>query len=50
MNGPIPSGTNYRAARVWVLIDQLLTAPDLKTAIASSKAITGGAPADAEEA
>lgn len=49
MNGPIPSGTNYRAARVWVLVDQLLTAPNLKAAIASSKALTGDALADQEE-
>ena len=49
MDGPIPSGTNYRAARVWVLIDQLLIAPNLKAAIASSKVLTGGAPADQDE-
>ncbi len=48
MNGAIPAGTNYRAARVWVLVDQLLTAPNLKAAIASSKALAGGAPADQE--
>ena len=52
MNGPIPAGdkgTNFRASRAWVLVDQLLTAQNLKTAIASSKAITGGASAEAEE-
>jgi hypothetical protein len=46
MNGAIPAGTNYCAARVWVLVDQLLTAPNLKAAIASSKALTDGAPVD----
>jgi hypothetical protein len=49
MNGPIPSGANYRAARVWVLVDQLLTSATLKDAIASSKDLTGRVPAEHEE-
>lgn len=52
MHAPVPAGekgTNYRAARVWVLVDQLLTSNNLKEAIAASKALTGGAPAEEEE-
>ena len=30
---PIPTGKNYRAARLWVLLDQLQTAPTLADAI-----------------
>jgi hypothetical protein len=30
---PIPNGNNYRAARLWVLLDQLQTAPTLAAAI-----------------
>lgn len=37
MPRPLPSGTNYRAARVWVLLDQLLTCTTLKEALAASK-------------
>lgn len=36
---PIPSGTTYRAARLWVLLDQLQVQPTLKDAVASSKAL-----------
>jgi hypothetical protein len=36
---PIPSGTTYRAARLWVLLDQLQTAPTLKDAIERSRAL-----------
>lgn len=38
---PISSGTTYRAARLWVLLDQLQTAPTLKAAIESSHALRG---------
>ena len=48
MNGPLPSGTNYRASRLWVLVDQLLTCATLKEAIASTRTLTGSA-ADEEE-
>ena len=41
MHGPLPAGTNYRAARLWVLVDQALTSPTLKEALARSKAIAG---------
>lgn len=30
---PIPSGRNYRATRIWVLLDQLQTAPTLQDAM-----------------
>jgi hypothetical protein len=38
---PVPSGTNYRAARLWVLIDQLLVCDTLKDAVEQSHRITG---------
>lgn len=38
---PVPSGTNYRAARLWVLIDQLLICDTLKDAVEQSHRITG---------
>lgn len=44
MHAPLPSGTNYRAARLWVLVDQLLTAPTLKDAYAASRKIAGSSP------
>ncbi|PZS23021.1 MAG: hypothetical protein DLM54_02070 [Acidimicrobiales bacterium] len=41
MQGPLPSGANYRAVRLRVLIDQLLTQPTLKDAYMQSKVLTG---------
>ena len=38
---PLPSGTNYRASRLWVLLDQLLTSPTLKEALAGTRVLTG---------
>jgi hypothetical protein len=38
---PIPSGASYRASRLWVLLDQLQTAPTLAAALASSKSLAG---------
>lgn len=38
---PLPSGTNYRASRLWVLLDQLLTSPTLKEALVGTRALTG---------
>jgi hypothetical protein len=38
---PIPSGTTYRAARLWVLLDQLQTAPTLKDAVEVSRTLNG---------
>jgi hypothetical protein len=40
MHGP-PAGANYRAGRLWVLVDQLLTSATLKDALAASKALAG---------
>ena len=37
---PIPSGAQYRASRLWVLLDQLQTAPTLADAFARSKALS----------
>lgn len=39
---PIPNGTNYRANRLWVLLDQLQTAPNLQIAIQQSHALEKG--------
>lgn len=36
---PIPNGAPYRASRLWVLLDQLQTAPTLKAALAGSRAL-----------
>jgi len=36
---PILSGASYRASRLWVLLDQLQTAPTLAAALASSKSL-----------
>lgn len=33
---PIPSGAQYRASRLWVLLDQLQTSPTLSDALAQS--------------
>jgi hypothetical protein len=52
MHAPVPAGdkgTNYRAARVWVLVDQLLTCSNLKEAIAASRALTSGTPLNEDE-
>jgi len=38
---PIPSGASYRASRLWVLLDQLQTAPTLAAALADSKRLAG---------
>lgn len=40
MHEPLPSGTNYRASRFWVLLDQLLTNDTLKDALAGTRALT----------
>jgi hypothetical protein len=37
----VPSGANYRAARLWVLIDQLLVCSTLKDAVEQSRRIAG---------
>lgn len=38
---PLPTGVNYRAARVWVLLDQLFTAPTLQVALRESQQLRG---------
>lgn len=38
---PIPSGTTYRAARIWVILDHLLTSPTLKDARIQTASVTG---------
>lgn len=40
---PIPNGKQYRAGRLWVLLDQLLTSPTLAAAHASSRELQGAA-------
>jgi hypothetical protein len=40
---PIPSGATYRAARLWVILDYLLTCPTLRDARAQTVAVTGSA-------
>ncbi|MGR6978386.1 hypothetical protein [Mycobacteroides abscessus] len=40
---PIPSGTSYRAIRLWVLLDQLLASPTLAEAVAGTKRLRQGA-------
>jgi len=39
---PIPSGANYRASRMWVLLDQLLVGPTLAQAMRNTSALTAG--------
>jgi hypothetical protein len=39
---PIPSGATYRASRMWVLLDQLLTSPTLADALKGTDALTSG--------
>lgn len=36
---PIPNGAQYRASRLWILLDQLQTSPTLAQALAQSKAL-----------
>jgi hypothetical protein len=36
---PIPNGAQYRAARLWVLLDQLQTCPTLADALAQTRAL-----------
>ena len=46
-SAPLPSGTSYRASRLWVALDLLLTAATLKEALAQTKqrqAVTGTEP------
>jgi hypothetical protein len=38
---PVPSGGSYRASRVWVLLDLLLTSGTLREAIEQTKIVTG---------
>ena len=38
---PLPTGINYRANRVWVLLDQLFTAPTLQAALRESQLLRG---------
>jgi hypothetical protein len=38
---PLPTGINYRASRVWVLLDQLFTAPTLQAALRESQLLRG---------
>ena len=38
---PVPSGGSYRASRVWVLLDLLLTGGTLREAIEQTKIVTG---------
>lgn len=49
MHAPVPAGTNYRAARLWVLVDQLLTSDTLKDALAATRALTGTARIETED-
>ena len=44
---PLPTGMNYRAARLWVLLDQLFTAPTLQAALRGSQQLRGDLPSDA---
>lgn len=39
---PIPNGASYRASRLWVLLDQLQSAPTLAGALAGSKKLASG--------
>lgn len=45
---PVPSGTTYRAARIWVILDHLLTSPTLKEARIRTVSVTGQ-PTDPQE-
>lgn len=46
---PVPSGRSYRAARCWVLLDQLLTSESLAAALAATAALTGRSPTSSAE-
>ncbi len=48
MHGPLPSGTNYRASRLWVLVDHLLTSETLKAALVATRSLTGAADRDVD--
>ncbi|QKW39945.1 hypothetical protein HUT06_42835 [Actinomadura sp. NAK00032] len=37
---PIPTGKQYRASRLWVLLDQLLTSPSLAEALEGTKSLS----------
>jgi hypothetical protein len=37
---PVPNGASYRASRLWVLLDQLQSAPTLAAALAQSKELS----------
>ena len=43
---PLPTGKNYRAGRMWVLLDQLFTAPTLQEALRGSQQLRGELPLD----
>lgn len=45
---PVRSGTNYRAARLWVALDLLLTSATLKEALAATRARTATTAAEPE--
>jgi hypothetical protein len=45
---PIPSGTTYRAARIWVILDHLLTSATLKDARTQTATATGK-PTDSQD-
>jgi len=36
---PVPSGVNYRANRLWVLLDQLLVGPTLADGLRATEAL-----------
>jgi hypothetical protein len=45
---PLPTGRNYRASRIWVLLDQLFTADTLQAAHIGSQRLRGEIPAEVE--
>ena len=45
---PIPSGRTYRASRLWVLLDQLLTSTTLAEALERTTALTDRTPGNVE--
>jgi hypothetical protein len=47
---PIPSGKHYRAARVWVLLDQLLISPTLAAAMDGTKQVSASSLVDGVQA
>ena len=46
---PLPTGVNYRATRIWVLLDQLFTADTLREAHIESQRLRGELPLDDAE-